>query len=421
MKQSIFSMNKLYRFILSLFSKNKQEQKGNYLPVADYTAQKTLKQEADLTALVEEFLNSQYAFRFNEITGLTEYRQLKENNASYLPVQQRELNSFCMEARQCGVSCWDRDISRFIYSKRIPTYHPFLYYMDHLPVWDGKDRVEQLARRVSTENEWVSGFHTWMLGLASQWMQLPSLHGNSIAPVLVSRRQGMNKSTFCRMLVPDPLQPYYTDSFDMGATAGAEQKLTAFGLINLDELDKYSERKMACLKNLMQMTNLTIRKAHQKSYTTLPRIASFIATSNRKDLLTDPTGSRRFLCTEIEKKIDCSPIGHKQLYAQLKAELGAGKRCWFTGAEENVLMEHNEAFRKRNMTEDLFYSCFRLPQNDEKGRYLSAVQIYNELKRYTPSSARMLSPANFGKTLVALGVERKHTKHGNFYHVISNI
>ena len=56
----------------------------------------------------------------------------------------------------------------------------------------------------------------------------------------------------------------------------------------------------------MQVVNPCVRKAHQKNYRPLPRVASFIATSNQKELLTDPTGSRRFLCVEIENKIDCS-------------------------------------------------------------------------------------------------------------------
>lgn len=137
------------------------------------------------------------------------------------------------------------------------------------------------------------------------------------------------------MLMPDVLQQYYTDSFDMGSVAASEQKLAAFGLINLDEMDKYSPSKMAGLKNLMQMAGLNIRKAYKKCYALLPRVASFIATSNRMDLLTDPTGSRRFLCVEVKHKIDCSPIDYEQVYAQLKSELGI----------ERVHTEHGNMYR----------------------------------------------------------------------------
>lgn len=87
-----------------------------------------------------------------------------------------------------------------------------------------------------------------------------------------------------------------------------ERRLAEMGLLNLDEFDKFSPAKMPLLKNLMQMASLSLCKAYQKNYRSLPRIASFIGTSNRKDLLTDPTGSRRFICVEVERPIDCEAI-----------------------------------------------------------------------------------------------------------------
>ena len=102
------------------------------------------------------------------------------------------------------------------------------------------------------------------------------------------------------------------------------------GLQNMDEFDNYGTQQMPLLKNLMQMANLNICKAYQKNFRNLPRIASFIGTSNRFDLLTDPTGSRRFICIEAEHLIDCEGIMHDQIYAQQKAELLSGIRYWFT-------------------------------------------------------------------------------------------
>lgn len=94
----------------------------------------------------------------------------------------------------------------------------------------------------------------------------------------------------------------------------------------------------------MQMPALNLRKAYKKNYRLLPRIASFIGTSNRKDLLTDPTGSRRFICVEVEGRIDCTHINHDQLYAQLRHELLTGERYWFTSEEEAEIQRHNLDF-----------------------------------------------------------------------------
>lgn len=99
--------------------------------------------------------------------------------------------------------------------------------------------------------------------------------------------------------MPKELTPYYIDKFDLTSESGCEQKLSLFGLINMDEFDKYRAGQMPALKNLMQTTTLTFRRAHRPAFSHLPRIASFIGTSNMTDLLTDPTGSRRFLCAEV--------------------------------------------------------------------------------------------------------------------------
>lgn len=111
-----------------------------------------------------------------------------------------------------------------------------------------------------------------MLGLSAQWMQLnpDNNRANSVAPLLVSSRQGLGKSTFCRLLMPDRLKSYYTESYDLSSPASAEAKLAAYGLINLDEFDKLGASKMPLLKNLMQASALNIRKAYKHSASSLP-------------------------------------------------------------------------------------------------------------------------------------------------------
>ena len=92
----------------------------------------------------------------------------------------------------------------------------------------------------------------------------------------------------------------------MTNVSSAENKLASYGLINLDEFDRLPASRMPQLKNLMQMEDLRVRRAYRRSAESLPRIASFIGTSNRRDLLTDLSGSRRFICVEVEHAIDCT-------------------------------------------------------------------------------------------------------------------
>ena len=421
---------------------------GNRKEAAPVSSKEEVK-KAKSCSLMQEvtaFLTSRYRFRFNVLTEETEVANIANNipdtHLRYAKVDERWMNTLSMEAIETGIDCWDRDIQRFVRSRRISEYHPFTAYFEQLPEWDGTDRVSALARRVSDNPVWVNGFHRWMLGLSAQWMQFrPDTNNanrannansanntssinraNSVAPLLVSSRQGLGKSTFCRLLMPDALKAYYTESYDLSSPASAEAKLAAYGLINLDEFDKLSASKMPLLKNLMQASALNIRKAYKRSASALPRIASFIGTSNREDLLVDRTGSRRFLCVSLEHAIDCvTPVEHEQLYAQLKAELLSGERSWFNKEEEQVIQQHNALFYKHIPEEEVFRLCFRFAteaDHPQEVLTLSATQLFERMKSAHPSVMRGMTAYSLSRILPQLG-ERVHTAKGNVYRVVA--
>ena len=410
---------------------------------AGLESSKEAVEKAKSSSLMQEvtaFLTSRYRFRFNVLTEETEVAEVTNNipdtHLRYAKVDERWMNTLSMEAIETGIDCWDRDIQRFVRSRRISEYHPFTAYFEQLPEWDGTDRVSALARRVSDNPVWVNSFHRWMLGLSAQWMQFWSdtnnansanransiNRANSVAPLLVSSRQGLGKSTFCRLLMPDALKAYYTESYDLGSPASAEAKLAACGLINLDEFDKLSASKMPLLKNLMQASALNIRKAYKRSASALPRIASFIGTSNREDLLVDRTGSRRFLCVSLEHAIDCTtPVEYEQLYAQLKAELLSGERSWFNKEEEQAIQQHNALFYKHIPEEEVFRLCFRFATQEDHPQEvlaLSATQLFERMKSAHPSVMRGMTAYSLSRILPQLG-ERVHTAKGNVYRVVA--
>ena len=246
----------------------------NSIPVNRLPAEKEQKEETErkqpvrLTQEVRAFLQKKYDFRYNLLTEETEYRPADKCGTPFEPVGKRELNTFCMEAHDQGISCWDKDLSRYIYSTCITEYHPFRLYMEELPDWDGTDRLEALARRVSDHPLWVKSFHTWLLGVTAQWAGMTSIHANSVAPILVSSEQGRQKSTFCKALMPPALSRYYMDNLKLSAQGKPERLLAEMGLLNMDEFDKYGTQQMPLLKNLMQMANLNICKAYQKNSAT---------------------------------------------------------------------------------------------------------------------------------------------------------
>ena len=362
---------------------------------------------------LQNFLNANFDFRYNILSDMPECR--RKNTTTYRMIDKRMMNTLCMEAMMQGVDCKDADVKRFLFSERIPTHHPFKDYMATLPEWDGTDRVTMLAARVSGNGMWLNGFHCWMLGMVAQWMGYPARCANAVAPILISTEQGMCKSTFCSILLPEELRAYYTDKFAITSTSGCEQKLSTFGLINMDEFNQYNERMMTILKNLMQMKKVNYRKCFKAYFSDLPRIASFIGTSNEKSLLTDETGSRRFLCIEVEKPIDCSPIDYAQLYAQLKWELEAGKRYWLSKEEELEIQEHNRAFYRHSPEEEAFYKVFALPKEGEPSFELTATDIFNRLQKRFPVLFRGVNPKHFGKVMTKVGAKKEHTMYGSVY------
>jgi predicted P-loop ATPase len=385
--------------------------------------EKIQKPEKSMVTNLIDFLHLRYAFRYNVLTRETEMRNLSEPTAQYVVVTEREMNSLVLEAQTANVNCWDKDMKRILRSAQVPSYHPFQQYFDKLPKWDGKDRVTPLAKRVSTDNEvWTSfAFHRWMLATAAQWMnfQQGKARANCVAPLLVSEVQGLGKSTFCRMLLPTELQRYYTESFDLSAPSSCEAKLGDFGIINLDEFDKITAKQQPALKNLMQLSTLNVKRAYASTSTPLYRLASFIGTSNRHDLLVDKTGSRRFICVEVTEQIDCeTPIEYEQLYAQLKEELENGERSYFNKEEEAKIQENNRAFYHTRVEEEALLRHYRFAEKSEEGAvFMSATEIYKELRATEGCVLRGVTAHAFSRLLPTIG-HRTHTKWGNGYYVV---
>jgi len=372
------------------------------------------------------YLKLHYAFRYNLLTERTECARINTDLTSdphhliYTPVDSRTLNGIALDAIDNGVDCWDRDIKRYVESDHVQAYHPFDLYFKQLPTWDGTDRVTDLAKRVSDTELWTRAFHRWMLAVTAQWTGRggEGRRANSVAPLLVSTAQGLGKSTFCRLLLPPQLRDYFTESFDLTNATAAENKLASYGLINLDEFDRLPASRMPQLKNLMQMEALRVRRAYRRTAEPLPRIASFIGTSNRQDLLTDLSGSRRFICVEVEHPIDCNtPVDYEQLYAQLLHELENGERCWFSKEEETEIQQANRPFYRVTPAEELVSSCFRFAEPGEQGaRLMSAAEIYATVKKKNPAALKDCSCTSFARLLAQLG-RRVHTKYGNGYWV----
>ena len=373
------------------------------------------------TALkLEDFMDRRYEFRFNQLLGDLEYRQRDSIHFYFQVMDRRAHNSVAMDALLEGIRVWDRDVNRYLTSNRVPMYNPVEEYLCDTGRWDGKDRIRALADLVPCNNpHWRELFYRWFLNMVAHWRGLDKMHANSTSPLLIGA-QGYRKSTFCRIILPPELRSGYTDSLDFKSKRDAELSLGRFMLINIDEFDQINEQQQGFLKHLLQKPVANCRKPYASSIQEIRRYASFIGTSNHKDLLTDTSGSRRFVCIEVTGPINTNvTINYKQLYAQAMDAIRRGERYWFDDKDEAILKTNNQEFEQISPLEQLFNCHFRIPEKEEEGDFLSPMQILE----YLHTKNREINLSNgyisrFGRILRKYKTETKRTNRGILYRLV---
>ena len=372
----------------------------------------------DITRRLLNYLERKYEMRFNTALGCTETRKARSNEP-FVPVDERMRNTIAIKARLDGIDAWDKDIRRYTESDFVKAFNPVDIFLKELRGrWDGKNHIEVLADCVPNDNtRWAEWFHTWFLAMVAQWMGLDVSHGNSVAPLLISR-QGYRKSTFCKRLLPEALQWGYNDNLIISEKQNTLRAMTQSLLINIDEFNTLSAKTQdGFLKNVMQLANIKIRQPYRQQQVTLPRIASFIATANVADVFSDPSGCRRFIAVTLTGPIRLPEhIDYEQLYAQAVAELDNGRRYWFDEADTQDIMENNVQYQQRTPAEALFLDCFSIPKDLTKGAYMTAASIFSLLRKRYGSQLNLTSLSHFGRVLANIpNLHSKHSSHGTEY------
>lgn len=368
------------------------------------------------------FLKGQYDFRYNTVMKYTEYRP-KNSMGDYLPVEPRVQKRMTLEVQLANIRVSIKDVRNFLESDYIMNYDPIDEYLFLCEgKWDGKDHIRELARTVPTDNpHWEDWFYIWYLGMVDQWRSnAHRLYGNSVAPLLISK-QGYNKSTFCRRLIPDELQWGYTDNLILSEKRQVFQAMSQFLLINLDEFNQISPQvQQGFLKNLIQLPNVKMKRPYGAHVEEFPRLASFIATSNMDDILSDPSGNRRFIGVELTGPIDVSKRpNYVQLFAQALAALRAGEKCYFDADQTRLVMLSNSQFELVPPIEQYFRMYFDLTDDEKLGRYMTAAEIFDSLKKRIGSSVKVNSLMSFGRKLANIsGIKMKRFSNGKRYLVV---
>lgn len=363
------------------------------------------------------FMDTYYDLRMNVLTRRPEFRRKDVPGAPFRTLEKEDQNSMTIHALTAGLKSWDRDLARYINSREIAQYNPIEDYLLNLPKWDGTDRVDPLAGRVPTDTpNWAPFFHTWLLGMVACWMGRDRDHGNALVPLLTGR-QGTGKTSFCRILLPRELRPFYAENLNLKSDTTIALAMSGRALINIDEFDKFTRSQHPLLKFLISQNDIDMRLPFAAHLEMRRRFASFVATTNSDRPLVDATGSRRYLCVNVTDTIDFStPIDYPQLYAQLLAELQDGHPFWLNDEQTAQLMEQNERFRQISGIQQMLTAL--IDPTPGEGQWMTLTEMLSHLQqrfpKYKPTGNVF---REMGRSLKAMHIETKHTNSGNLYKV----
>ena len=375
---------------------------------------------------IEAYLSTHYEFRYNTILGRTEYRS--RANGDFIKVGRYEINTLRRELdNDVGIITSSDNLYSIIESSFSPRVNPVQEYFKGLPLMDiGEDRsdgdsrsgnivptsfslkaISDLADCVVVRNpdKWLPYLTKWLVAVVANAMDDRECRNHTY--LVLTGEQGRFKTSFLDLLGPPALHGY---SYTGKIYPQEKDTLTYIGqnlIVNIDDqLKALNKRDENELKNLITCPMVKYRMPYNKYVEEHPHLASFVASVNGNDFLTDPTGSRRFLPFEV-LSIDierAKTISIDNVYTEAKALLNIGFRYWFDDDEIAELYRESEDFQVQTAEMELLLRCFEKPTEDNpQCSYMTTTEVITYLRLYTHHP---LSLKHMGEALRRAGFEK---------------
>ena len=345
---------------------------------------------------IESYLSTHYDFRFNTVLGRTEFSPKCANVFS--KVSRYDINTFRRELdSEDGIITSADNLYSIIESSFSPRINPIQDYFKALPTVDASEvlykieinqcAIANLASCVTARNseKWLSYLTKWLVAVVANAMDDRECRNHTC--LVLTGEQGKFKTTFLDLLCPPALKGY---SYTGKIYPQEKDTLTYIGqnlIVNIDDqLKALNKRDENELKNLITCPMVKYRMPYDKYVEEHPHLASFVASVNGNDFLTDPTGSRRFLPFEVLSiNIErAKAISMDNVYAEAKALLKLGFRYWFDDDEIAELYRESEEFQVQTAEMELLLRCFEKPTEDNPYcTYMTATEILTYLGIYT--------------------------------------
>ena len=343
----------------------------------------------------------------------------KEAPRLWRPVTDRIVNSLWKDlSKEKPVRI--QDIYHVMESDFVPEFHPFRYYLDHLPPWDGQDYIIELSLSVSIRGGvekqmlFYEYLKKWLVAMVAGWVDETVV--NHVMLVLIGE-QGSYKTTWFNYLLPPELKTYFYTKTNANRM-GRDDLLTLaqYGLVCCEELDTMRPSELNQLKAVLTMPSIDERAAYAHFHEHRQHIASFCGTGNNVQFLSDETGNRRWLPFEIEsiRSPREEPFNYAGIYAQAYALYQEGFHYWFSQDDIRRLSEHNRAFETPKSAHELIGKYLRKPRPGEPGQFVSATDI---LQMVGSNPVLRLTANLVGRAMTDLGFERVRS-HGERGYIV---
>ena len=378
-----------------------------------FTSDKDSRPRKSTIMEVEAFLTARYHFRRNILSLQVEYCKLKKPSTFNALTDSAE-NTLWIDMQRAGLNTDMQTLHAYLTSNYVKEFHPVKHYIESLPEWDGHDHIADLLRMVHCRDCSPEDFdfyvRRWLVAMVAATLD-DNVVNHQIFVLLGP--QGTYKTSFMNNLLPPELRQY----FCMKTNSQRMTKDDAFALaenvlIDMEEVDSMGRQEVNQLKAMASQPFVKDRPAYGRSKVRLPHMASFCATGNNMQFLTDETGNRRWLVFEVDH-IDnpwTTTINYPGVYSQIRHLLDTGFRYWFETDEIARLNTRNRTYETPNLARELISTRYRKPGENEKPVYLTASDI---VARF--GGQVRLSAVQVGKALQDMGFQQYRTKHGRFW------
>ncbi|MBE2274518.1 MAG: virulence-associated E family protein [Flavobacteriales bacterium] len=357
---------------------------------------------------LENFLNNRYKFRYNEVLGKLEYRRV--NGKVWKYITDFKENSILREIQKAKVRCSINSLRNLLHSDFCETYDPFKDYFENLVEYTGeRDYIKELAMTITTTKPdlWKECFKKWFVAMVACVLNEKQINQTVI---VFSGKQGLGKTTWIEKLMPTELKQYIFSGTVNPNNKDTLIHLAECMLINLDELENLNRTEIGSLKELITKTHIRMRKAYGHNNENMPRRASFAGSVNTAQFLNDTTGSRRFLCFELENIEYQHQVDINLCYAQALKLYKDGFRHWFNQEEIKDINANNEQYQLMSPEEELLLTWFEPATRETANAFLNASQI----------AVRLATVANINVTDGTVNKLGKALKKHGFIRIVRN-